>query len=31
MGTIDDRMLIIVDIEKLLSSADMQLFDRIAA
>jgi purine-binding chemotaxis protein CheW len=31
MGTIDDRMLIIVDIEKLLSSADMQLFERIAA
>jgi purine-binding chemotaxis protein CheW len=31
MGTLDDRMLIMVDIEKLLSSADMALFERIAA
>ncbi|MDH4190659.1 MAG: chemotaxis protein CheW, partial [Betaproteobacteria bacterium] len=31
MGTVDQRMLIIVDIERLLSSAEMQLFERIAA
>jgi len=31
MGTVDQRMLIIVDIERLLSSTEMQLFERIAA
>ncbi|MDH4189264.1 MAG: chemotaxis protein CheW [Betaproteobacteria bacterium] len=31
MGTLDNRMLILVDIEKLLSATDMQLFDRITA
>ncbi len=27
LGTVDDRMIIVVDIEKLLSSKDMELFD----
>lgn len=31
LGTIDQRMLILVDIEKLMSSSDMQLVDKIAA
>jgi purine-binding chemotaxis protein CheW len=31
LGTIDQRMLILVDIEKLMSSGDMELVDKIAA
>jgi purine-binding chemotaxis protein CheW len=31
LGTIDDRMLILVDIERLMSSADMGLIDKMAA
>ncbi|MDH4192509.1 MAG: chemotaxis protein CheW, partial [Betaproteobacteria bacterium] len=31
MGTIAERMLILVDIERLLSAADMQLFEQISA
>jgi purine-binding chemotaxis protein CheW len=31
LGTIDQRMLILVDIEKLMSSSDMELVDKIAA
>ncbi|HUW50066.1 MAG TPA: chemotaxis protein CheW [Sulfuricella sp.] len=31
IGTVDDRMLILVDIEKLMSSQDMELVDRAAA
>ena len=31
LGTIDDRMLILVDIEKLMSSSDMELVDKITA
>ena len=31
LGTIDERMLILVDIEKLMSSSDMELVDKIAA
>jgi purine-binding chemotaxis protein CheW len=31
LGTIDDRMLILVDIDKLMSSADMGLLEKIAA
>jgi purine-binding chemotaxis protein CheW len=31
LGTVDDRMLILVDIEKLMSSSDMGLIDRSAA
>ena len=27
LGTVDDRMIIVVDIEKLLSSRDMELFE----
>lgn len=30
LGTIDERMLILVDIEKLMSSSDMELVDKIA-
>jgi len=30
LGTIDERMLILVDIEKLMSSSDMELVDQIA-
>ncbi|MFA6922199.1 MAG: chemotaxis protein CheW [Gallionella sp.] len=31
LGTIDERMIIVMDIEKLLSSRDMELFDTAAA
>lgn len=31
MGTIDDRMIILVDIQKLMSAEDMALFDKVAA
>ncbi len=31
LGTVDERMLILVDIEKLMSSNEMELFDKIAA
>ncbi len=31
LGTIDERMLILVDIDKLMSSADMGLLDQVAA
>jgi len=31
LGTVDERMLILVDIEKLMSSSDMELVDKIAA
>jgi purine-binding chemotaxis protein CheW len=31
LGTIDQRMLILVDIEKLMSSRDMELMDAVAA
>ena len=31
LGTVDDRMLILVDIEKLMSSHDMELMDHITA
>lgn len=31
LGTVDERMLILVDIEKLLSSQDMELFETVAA
>ena len=31
LGTVDDRMLILVDIEKLLSSSDMELFETATA
>ena len=31
LGTLDDRMLILVDIDKLMSSADMGLIEKIAA
>lgn len=31
LGTVDDRMIIVVDIEKLLSSRDMELFETAAA
>lgn len=31
LGTLDDRMLILVDIDKLMSSSEMGLFDRLAA
>jgi purine-binding chemotaxis protein CheW len=31
LGTVDQRMLILVDIEKLMSSSDMELVDKIAA
>jgi purine-binding chemotaxis protein CheW len=31
LGTVDDRMLILVDIEKLMSSQDMELMDHITA
>ncbi len=30
LGTVDDRMIIVVDIEKLLSGRDMELFDIVA-
>jgi purine-binding chemotaxis protein CheW len=30
LGTVDERMLILVDIEKLMSSSDMELVDKIA-
>ncbi len=30
LGTVDERMIIVVDIEKLLSSKDMELFDTVA-
>ena len=31
LGTVDERMIIVVDIEKLLSSRDMELFESVAA
>ena len=31
LGTVDERMLILVDIEKLMSSSDMELVDKIAS
>jgi len=31
LGTVDDRMLILVDIEKLMNSSDMELVDKISA
>lgn len=31
LGTVDERMLILVDIERLLSSQDMELFESVAA
>jgi purine-binding chemotaxis protein CheW len=31
LGTVDDRMLILVDIEKLMTSSDMELMDAVAA
>lgn len=31
LGTVDERMIIVMDIEKLLSSRDMELFDTVAA
>ena len=31
LGTVDERMIIIMDIEKLLSSRDMELFESVAA
>jgi purine-binding chemotaxis protein CheW len=31
LGTIEDRMLILVDIERLMSSADMGLIEKMAA
>ena len=31
LGTVDERMLILVDIERLLTSGEMELFERIAA
>ncbi len=31
LGTVDERMLILVDIEKLMNSSDMELVDKIAA
>jgi purine-binding chemotaxis protein CheW len=31
LGTVDDRMLILLDIEKLMTSRDMQLMDEVAA
>ena len=31
LGTIDERMLILVDIEKLMNSSDMELVDKLAA
>ncbi|HEX5338493.1 MAG TPA: chemotaxis protein CheW [Gallionella sp.] len=31
LGTVDERMIIVVDIEKLLSSRDMELFETVAA
>ena len=31
LGTVDERMLILVDIEKLMSSSDMELVDKITA
>lgn len=30
LGTVDDRMIIVMDIEKLLSSRDMELFDEVS-
>jgi len=31
LGTVDDRMIIIVDIEKLMSSGDMELIEQVSA
>ncbi len=31
LGTVDERMIIVMDIEKLLSSRDMELFDEVAS
>jgi purine-binding chemotaxis protein CheW len=31
LGTVDDRMLILLDIDQLLSSSEMGLFDKMAA
>lgn len=31
LGTVDERMIIVMDIEKLLSSRDMELFDTVSA
>jgi purine-binding chemotaxis protein CheW len=31
LGTVDERMIIVINIEKLLSSRDMELFDTVAA
>jgi purine-binding chemotaxis protein CheW len=31
LGTIDERMLILVDIEKLMNSSDMELVDKVVA
>jgi purine-binding chemotaxis protein CheW len=31
LGTLDERMLILIDIDKLMSSAEMGLIDKIAA
>ena len=31
LGTVDERMLILVDIDKLMSSSEMGLMDKIAA
>ena len=30
LGTVDERMLILIDIEKLMTSRDMQLMDEVA-
>jgi purine-binding chemotaxis protein CheW len=31
LGTVDERMLILIDIDKLMSSSEMGLMDRLAA
>jgi purine-binding chemotaxis protein CheW len=31
LGTLDERMLILIDIDKLMSSADMGLIEKVAA
>jgi purine-binding chemotaxis protein CheW len=31
LGTVDERMIIVMDIEKLMSSSDMEMLDRAAA
>jgi purine-binding chemotaxis protein CheW len=31
LGTVDDRMIIVVDIERLMTSSDMELVETVAA